>query len=644
VKTRPAPPHNEHSLRPEDTWDLMVAVAERNDATMYGTGGYKGSDRSQASSSKAHTPKKKNTYRKPSSTSTPRNTGKRKAPAKKRTYTKSNKPSKAAMDRRKAEGACFYCGERGHMANECPKKEVKTNHVRLSEESPDSSEGEYEPDTDSTEELDGSGSVRTYKTTVGTLKDRPFQALEFTININGKPARALADTGIIGGTLISNKFVTTHTIPYTARKNSVTLKMVVKGSRATSNFSVEVMIQLGKMRVDKVPMLVTPVSDYDILISMDDLIRLGVVIDCHKNSIYFSKHKVRVTCDGKSRQSRSTMTKPQEVPDFLAMFPKVFVQDVPEELPPVRKIMHRISFIDPMKLLKTPTITAPQALMPKYKAWINKQMNAGILHRTRVPGGASMFVEAKIDGRIRPLVDLRFRNDNTQADHTQIPEQNTILNAVARGRFRSKIDLCDTYFQTRVHPEDVKYNTIKTPFDGFTSQVMMQGDMNAPGTFVRTMVDLFHDELGKNIWVHIDDIFVFSDTCEEHVKDVTNACSKVQNAGYYANPRKSVIFATKLDILGHMIDDDGIHPAPEKIWTIMDWTTPVNQKELQRFKGMVNYISQFFAHIAAITVPLTELSGNAEWLWTDLQEAAFEAVKRAADKHKVLSVVKHVLL
>jgi len=171
------------------------------------------------------------------------------------------------------------------MANECPQKEVKTNHVRLSEESPDSSEGEYEPYTDRTEEPDGSGSVRTYKTTVGTPKDRPFQALEFTININGKPTKALADTGTIGGTLISNKFVTTHNIPCTARKNPVTLKMAVKGSRSTCNFSVEVMIQLGNMKVDKVPMLVTPVSDYDILMSMDDLIRLGAVIDCQKNSI-----------------------------------------------------------------------------------------------------------------------------------------------------------------------------------------------------------------------------------------------------------------------------------------------------------------------------------------------------------------------
>ena len=200
----------EPQLGPDDTWNQMVAVAEGYDATMYRTSGSKGSHRSQASSSKSYTPKNENTYHKPSTTSTPRNTGKGKAPAKKRTYTKSNKPSKAEMERPKAEGACFYCSESGHMGNECPKKEVKTNNVRHSEESPDSSEGEYEPDRDSPEGLDGSGSVRTYKPTVGMPKDRPFQALEFTININGKPTRALADTGTIGGTLISNKFVTTH--------------------------------------------------------------------------------------------------------------------------------------------------------------------------------------------------------------------------------------------------------------------------------------------------------------------------------------------------------------------------------------------------------------------------------------------------
>jgi len=412
--------------------------------------------------------------------------------------------------------------------------------------------------------------------------------------------------------------------------------MAVKGSRSTCNFSFKVMIQLGKMSVDKMPMLVTPVSDYDMLISMDDLIKPGAVIDCQKKRIYFSKFKVRVTWDGKSRDSRSAMTKPQEVPDLLAMFPKVFVKEVPEKLPPVHKIMHRTSLIDSTKLLQTPAFKEPQALMTKYKAWTNKQMNAGMLHSTSLPGGASMFLPDKPDGRIPHMVDLRFRNDNTKAHHTQIPEHTIILNAVARGRFPSKIDLSDAYYQTSVHQDDVKYNAIKTSFRGFTSQVMMQGDIQARGTFVRSKEDLLHDELGKNIWVCIDDIFVFSDTFEEHVKKATNTCSKLQNAGYYANPNKSVFFPIKHNILGHLINDHGIPHPPEKIWTIMDWIRPESQKELQQFHGMSNYVSQFIPHIATITAALTELSGNVEWLWTDLKEAAFEDVKRAADKHKVL--------
>jgi len=49
----------EPQLRPEHIGDQMVAVAERYDATMYRTGSYNGSNRSEASSRKPHTPRKR---------------------------------------------------------------------------------------------------------------------------------------------------------------------------------------------------------------------------------------------------------------------------------------------------------------------------------------------------------------------------------------------------------------------------------------------------------------------------------------------------------------------------------------------------------------------------------------------------------
>ena len=74
----------------------------------------------------------------------------------------------------------------------------------------------------------------------------------------------------------------------------------------------------------------------------------------------------------------------------------------------------------------------------------------------------------------------------------------------------------------------------------------------------------------------MDDIFIFSNSFEVHIEHVQTACRKLKEDKFDANTKKSVFFAAKLDILGHMIDDKGIHPAPEKIRNIMDWTRPNN--------------------------------------------------------------------
>jgi len=50
------------------------------------------------------------------------------------------------------------------MANECPRKEVKTNYVRVSEDTEDE---ESEAESVCTEELNEDGSVLSFKTTVG---------------------------------------------------------------------------------------------------------------------------------------------------------------------------------------------------------------------------------------------------------------------------------------------------------------------------------------------------------------------------------------------------------------------------------------------------------------------------------------------
>ena len=80
---------------------------------------------------------------------------------------------------------------------------------------------------------------------------------------------------------------------------------------------------------------------------------------------------------------------------MFQLFPEVFVKEIPEELPPLRPILHRIVLKDPTKLIQTPVFKCPEALLERFRQWINRQQSASILKSERAPGGASMFVQAK---------------------------------------------------------------------------------------------------------------------------------------------------------------------------------------------------------------------------------------------------------
>ena len=215
-------------------------------------------------------------------------------------------------------------------------------------------------------------------------------------------------------------------------------------------------------------------------------------------------------------------------------------------------------------------------------------------------------------------------------DHGGIPNQQTILRAIARAKFRSSIDLSNWYFQIRVDPEDEKYNTIKTPFGSFACKVMLQGDANAPATAMRVIESVLDGLIGKCVWAYMDDITIFSETYEDHIKDIREVCKRLQKHQICTSPKKCIFFAKELPLLGHKIDDRGIHPDPEKIRSIQDWPTPKNKKQLQTFLGVVNYHAQFLPHLATISAPLSDLTSQEEYEWRPIHAEAFTQIKQLA--------------
>jgi len=326
----------------------------------------------------------------------------------------------------------------------------------------------------------------------------------------------------------------------------------------------------------------------------------------------------------------------------MGQHPKVFPEAIPEGLPPLRKINHEIRLISGKELRNIPTYSISARWANDMSLWINEMVEQGIIERKGVHGAAPIFAQEKKDKiRMRPLVDLTARNEITIKDDEMIPNQRMILNSLRRARYRSKIDLSNAYFQTRVEPKDVDKNGFKSLFECFVSKVMLQGDMNTPGTFMRILSDLFADYPGQFRWIYIDDILIYSDTEQDHLKHIAIVYNKLKQAQFYTSRKKSEFFAASMDVLGHIIDNRGLRASPEKIARIEAWTSPKNKKQVQEFVGVVNYISQFIPHWASIPAPLTSLTGIEEFVWTATHDHTMDNIKRATAYSQIMKPIDH---
>ena len=76
-----------------------------------------------------------------------------------------------------------------------------------------------------------------------------------------------------------------------------------------------------------------------------------------------------------------------------------------------------------------------------------------------------------------------------------------------------------------------------TPDGLFQYRVMPFGMKNAPATFQRMINNVFYGLKGCD--AHIDDIVIYSDTWEDHVKQLRDFFTRLQNAQLTINLPKS---------------------------------------------------------------------------------------------------------
>ena len=118
-----------------------------------------------------------------------------------------------------------------------------------------------------------------------------------------------------------------------------------------------------------------------------------------------------------------------------------------------------------------------------------------------------------------------------------------------------------------------------------------------------------HLENIQNYMDIVDDIIIFGfrDDGKDHDSMVRQVLDKAKAVGMRFNPNKCQFRKTSVKIFGLVLSRNGVSPDHAKIQAFKLLPEPKDEKLLQSFLGIVNYLSRFNPNITNLTHNLRDL-------------------------------------
>lgn len=242
---------------------------------------------------------------------------------------------------------------------------------------------------------------------------------------------------------------------------------------------------------------------------------------------------------------------------------------------------------------------------------IQNLLDNEVIERSFSPYNAPIWVVPKkgVDENGNPkrrlVIDFQKLNAQTITDKYPIPDINMMIQNLGKAKLFSTVDLESGFHQILIKEGDREKTGFSINHAKFQFRRMPFGLKNAPSIFQRCVNDILHEYIGKFAYVYIDDVLIFSDTPEDHLKHVSIIIKALNEANMKVSDEKSHFFKIETEFLGHIIKHNKITVDPEKIATIRDYETPTTLKQLRSFLGLAGYYRKFIKDFAKITKPLT---------------------------------------
>lgn len=286
-----------------------------------------------------------------------------------------------------------------------------------------------------------------------------------------------------------------------------------------------------------------------------------------------------------------------------------------------------------------PVRKIPIGVRDQLQKELKRMEDLGVIRKVTHPTSwvSGIVIAAKKDGSFRVCLDPRPLNRAIRRQHYPLPTLTEIATKLKGARYFSKLDARSGFWMIQLDDESADLCTFGTPFGRYQYMRLPYGINSASEIFHAKVRQLLEDLEGVDSFV--DDVIVWGSSMEEHDRRLKGLLERAGQVGIKFNRDKCEFCVTEVTYLGHTFSIEGMKIDETKLKAIIDMPSPHDQQSLQRFLGMVNYVSKFIPnHSHKVSSLRNLLKKDNEWYWGDCEEHAIQQLKRELCAAPVLAL------
>ena len=291
-----------------------------------------------------------------------------------------------------------------------------------------------------------------------------------------------------------------------------------------------------------------------------------------------------------------------------------------------------------------PSRRVPVAIRQRLRETLDDLEKREIITRvtTPTPWISSVVVVPKKNGKLRICLDpMDLNNSALQRENYPMPTIEEVASRLHGANVFTSLDVSNGFWHVVLDEESSFCTTFNTPFGRYRWKRMPFEIRSAPEVFQRKMHELID---GLRAFEVIADDFVVvgygesrQSAIKDHDRNLITFLRRCDERGVHLNSDKLQLRMKEVPFIGHVATGEGLCADPSKVRAIREMPPPENVADVQRVLGLSQYLSKFLSRLSDITKPLRDLTHqDAEWIWDEPQQSAFERLKQAVSATPVL--------